>query len=1525
MKNLLTKLAFAVVFFLGTSAFGQTYNYNDSRSEQGYTLKEAKSSKTMVQFSVEKFTLEDIDIKGEAMKTVTLPGHFLPNDEGAPNLPGNGRYIALPNHAEAELVITGMRKETIQNVSVAPAPRIPKDDEDGPLHYSKDEKIYQKDAFYPQNPVHLSEKQKIRGVDVVMLGITPFQYNPVTKELVVLRDIEVEVRYHGGDGRFGQERYRSRWFDPMIDDAVLNHEVIEDFDYHQHTQNRDATGCEYLIVTPDGEAFQAWADSIRRFRNMQGIHTEVVTLSEIGANDPDVLEDYFNDAYNNWDTPPAAVLLLGDYGTNMENTVVSPIYDSYCVSDNIYADVTGNHMPDMVFARITANNEEQLEVMVSKFINYEKNPPTNADFYNNPITALGWQTERWFQICSESVYGFWQNSLGKEPRRENVLYSGNTNTWSTATNTNTVIDYFGESGTGYIEDTPDYLPPLNGSGDGVNEGLNSGAFMLQHRDHGFEQGWGEPDYTNDDIDDLYNTDLSFIMSINCLTGKYNISSESFAEKFHRHTNEDNELSGALGLIAASEISYSFVNDTYVWGAYDNMWPEFLPDYGSTPEPRGIKPAFGNAAGKYYLQQSSWPYNTNNKEVTYHLFHHHGGAFLTVYSEQPQELDVVHNDVLLSGPDFFEVSADEGTLIALSVDGEILGTAEGTGAPVNIAIEPQMPGTMVDVVVTKQNYFRYHEQITVIPPDGPYVIKNSYELNDEAGNSNSIAEYGETLGLSLTMENVGNEDAEDVTVTIQSQDPYITITDDTEDYGTIPAESLMTIEGAFEVQVHDSIPDNHTVSFNVIAQGSEAWESSFSMKIYAPVLSVGNLQVADTEGNDNGRLDPGETADIFIEIENSGHCPAPEVISQLISESPTLTINNAEDIMEVVDADTVVKAHFNVTVDAGAPVGSFVTIDNNISSTPYADFHSFSLKVGMIIEDWESGNFETFNWETSGAEEWELTEDPVYEGDYAVASGLIGHNQQTVLEIAYEMMYDDTISFYRKVSTEGEYDYLRFFIDGEEKGSWAGELDWQKVSYAVTQGEHTFTWKYIKDGMVSSGEDRTWVDYIALPPELATTAYAGPDLYGCLDEPVVLDGADATHYNSVTWQSSGDGSFNSVAALHPEYTPGAADVENGQVALTMTANGVDGDQITDERILFLPGYPEAEGVTDAQICAGDSLVINGVEAVNYSALLWSTNGDGAFSDAAVAGPVYYPGEEDVANGGTVLSLTLEPQGTCQAVTLESALGINPLPQIETVAGVFEACEQSVFEINGTLSGASPWQVVINGQTTEIENEEMMLQPLITSDSVFIIESVADNNGCAAEVHDTISVMMNPLPAAAVMPDGVDAVDLVFNTTAEYSTAEVDFATGYQWEIVPAEAGTIDAEATVAAVDWSDQFTGEAEIMVIAQNACGAEAVSEPLVVEVKNTVGLDEQAFAGMLRIYPNPAKGRFIIEKTAAFSGKVDITVLNSLSETVYVRKKADLSLDDFTIDLTRQGQGVYLLVIETEGNRCVVKRLINQ
>ncbi len=59
-------------------------------------------------------------------------------------------------------------------------------------------------------------------------------------------------------------------------------------------------------------------------------------------------------------------------------------------------------------------------------------------------------------------------------------------------------------------------------------------------------------------------DLCFIFSINCLSGKYNMGNECFTEKFHRYTKK-RANSGALGLIAASDVSYSFVNDTNVWG------------------------------------------------------------------------------------------------------------------------------------------------------------------------------------------------------------------------------------------------------------------------------------------------------------------------------------------------------------------------------------------------------------------------------------------------------------------------------------------------------------------------------------------------------------------------------------------------------------------------------------------------------------------------------------------------------------------------------------------------------------------------------------------------------------------------------------------------------------------------------------------------------------------------------------------------------------------------------------------------
>src|SRR5690606_25169228 len=124
------------------------------------------------------------------------------------------------------------------------------------------------------------------------------------------------------------------------------------------------------------------------------------------------------------------------------------------------------------------------------------------------------------------------------------------------------------------------------------------------------------------------------------------------------------------------------------------------------------------------------------------------AFSTVYSEMPQLLTVVNDPVIVSGLTQYTVTADQYSLIALSLDGEILGVAEGTGAPVAIDIPFITPGNNVTLTVTKQNYYRYTSQIPVVPASGPYVVVDSCIINDASGNNNGILDYGETPLLSL---------------------------------------------------------------------------------------------------------------------------------------------------------------------------------------------------------------------------------------------------------------------------------------------------------------------------------------------------------------------------------------------------------------------------------------------------------------------------------------------------------------------------------------------------------------------------------------------------------------------------------------------------------------------------------------------------------------------------------------------------------------------------------------------------------
>ena len=119
--------------------------------------------------------------------------------------------------------------------------------------------------------------------------------------------------------------------------------------------------------------------------------------------------------------------------------------------------------------------------------------------------------------------------------------------------------------------------------------------------------------------------------------------------------------------------------------------------------------------------------------------------------------------------------------------------------------------------------------------------------------------------------------------------------------------------------------------------------------------------------------------------------------------------------------------------------------------------------------WGNSNTDNGNWALNNTG---------YESETSLKSGDITHSQVVTKFLYVDFKTDGTLSFMKKVSSESNYDYLRFYIDGVEEAKWSGEIDWSFESFSITEGFHTFKWEYTKDGSVDRYSDCAWIDNIA---------------------------------------------------------------------------------------------------------------------------------------------------------------------------------------------------------------------------------------------------------------------------------------------------------------------------------------------------------------------------------------------------------------------------------------------------------------
>jgi len=1063
---------------------------------QTFTITASDDSHISIHFGLDSFSIDTMTIEGELMHSIATRGIVAPNEYGQPDVPTFSRFVAIPQGARAIVEVRTSRDESIPGINLRPAVG-GQCENDASLPFYKDPVFYSSNALFPEKTFCMAEPQQLRGVDVIHLGLCPVQYNPGTRELTVHRHMDIDIRFEGGNGHFGDDRLRSRYWDPILQNNILNYESLPSIDYDARMQRWSQSrpmGCEYLIVTPDDDVYYNTVQELAEYRRRQGILTQVMRVTEIGT-DETTIRQGFRNIYNNWDIPPVAVCLVGqcfeDVHSNVPGYWTPHPKDNYIYSDNPYADVNDDELPDMCFTRLIAQSYEDLNLLIGKQIEYEYTAPVMDEYYyNHPLTAAGWQNDKWFMISIATVSGF-LTQHGKTPWRINEIYAGDLGPdWSTAPGTEALVSYFGPEGVGYIPATPAELGGwTGGNAQQVINAINNGCYLIQHRDHGWNIKWYQPAIYVSDFDGINNVGkMAYLISVNCRTGQYYSSEVSFLEGLLRMTRSGHNA-GIVGAIAPAGQTYSYANDIFLYGLWDLLDSSFLPDYGPyASHPDAWMPSFAMVSGKYFLDTQTFPStNESMRSCTYVTFHTHGDPFLRVFTEVPQPI-VAQHDASFSCFVPFHVTAPAGTQIALTSieDGQVKihATAIGTGEEQALDIPEYVFGDNIHLTITGLNLLRFEEDIPIDPYGQPLVVVDSLAVND----GGLTMHYGETATADVHLTNVGLNPSEAGTVVFASTSEYLDITQDEMPIESLAGGASLMLEDAFRFNISDAIPDMTRIPFTITTHfGYGSHERSYELFVESPHLEVQLTDIDDSEGNGDHHLDPGEYARLTFRITNGGH---------YLAENPTITLSNDEGYVRIINPEVLcddiavgnsTEVRFDVFVEYIAGESPYIHLMLRAATKGLIEDLEYACPVGFVEESFENGVFEPGFWTNDPDHPWTIDSTMAYHGDYSAKSGHITHNEKTLVSFTYNSVDIGYFTFFSKVSTENNYDWLVFFLDGLEKGKWSGERTWTEHTFRVLPGQHTYTWRYSKDYSVDGGMDAAWIDYIMLPCHLDETA------------------------------------------------------------------------------------------------------------------------------------------------------------------------------------------------------------------------------------------------------------------------------------------------------------------------------------------------------------------------------------------------------------------------------------------------------
>ena len=1165
---------------------------------------------------------------------------------GEPLLPAQKKLIAIPMGAEVEVTVTSYTETTINlsnkgiknklmplqydaSKSTAPA--------DIPFQYNSD--AYSLNRFNQNQIAKVEILGVMRGIRLARITVEPLRYNPTTNQIIVYNDIEVALTFKNADWQTTDNIFKST-YSPFYNSAyssILNIENV----YDDHPDLLTFPVNMLIVADPMfTEALQPFLE----WKTMMGYTLTVAYTDEIGSSVSEI-QTWIQNEYNNGvaaGNAPDFLILVGD----VQQVPASATGSSSGVkTDLYYGSVDGDMFPEMYYGRLSAQTVSQLTAQLDKILYYEKYEFDNPAYLDDVTLIAGADA------------------------------SGNPNYGQPTINYGTENYFNFEHGYNNLNV---YLDSYSGCYD--NERISVG--FINYTAHCGQTSWADPNLDISDVNAFTNINEYPISIGNCCTSADFGYDECIGEAWVRAENK-----GSVGYIGSSPSSLWKGDMYWAVGAYpmtNNNGNGYVPTAEET-----TMGAYDGAWGDSYYCLDGLVFVGNlavtevdlqgwltDSEPLYYwqAYNTLGDPSLMPYNTQGSINNVTHMDIFPIGVTEYEVTAEPGSYVAISKDGVLYGTgyADENGVA-TVQLTPITESGDVYIVVTKSQFIPYITTVPAAALEGPYLTVDSFVFD----NDTTFVDYNTSANMTISIKNLGTDPANDVSVTITFTDDYCTLTTPaTISVGTIQANEIITVENAYTFDILDGAPDMHNVAVDVEIEGTakEIWNSNIDFKIHAPSPAFGSYFISDETGNGNGRIDPGETFNITIQAINNGNAASVAGDVSVITTTNFITINTPTISVDGIDADSMQQITFNATADINTPIGTLADFNLNYTTGAYSVSDVVLETIGLIVEDFETGNFENYDWQFNNFP-WHIVDNEVYEGNYSAKSAEIVDNQSSVMEMNYSSVADGDISFFYKVSSEENYDFLKFFINGVEQDTWSGEIDWTEKTYAIPAGDYVFKWEYSKDISISSGDDCAWIDYILLPPKLVTSVYAGPDAEICDGNQHQCAGT-ATNYDTIFWHTSGNGTFDDINILNPVYTPGDEDISLGNVSLSLNLIDVDELPASDTMVLSFAHKP-TEAITPA-----------GPEQVNLFDTLQSNYTTDEVSYADSYNWNLYPVDAGSISGNEIVSIVLWNEAfegdAWIKVAAQNMCGVGPITDSLHVNIIyFDAIDDNESSIKSTI--------------------------------------------------------------------------------------------------------------------------------------------------------------------------------------------------------------------------------------------------